>query len=436
MSTKVSTSSPKQKASETVVRSKTDQRYWMDRIERRKRGEGGVVQPNYSVMMQFGGERRRVPLGTANKSTAAHTAAAFYRSLLQKGWAGAHAEHSVTKPTRKREKPVEVPDPNVPTIGKLLDAYQKVASPRASTFSAYERAIRKIYADILSHSRDGRYGPGKSNKAWRLRIDNTPLSAIDSGQILEWKHREIESTKTPEEKRAKVITVNSILRNARSLFAKKHLAAVSKFVELPETSPFDEVRLETSPAMRYRSRIDARALMAAADTGLKAKHPERYLALNLALRCGLRKREIDTLMWRSVDLDRKVLHIERTASYELKSRDSEGEVDLGDALVEFLKKFRKKHPKATFVIPSKRAAKTSYISSDYRCTETFNDLATWLREQGVESKRPIHELRKEIGSLIADEHGIYAASRFLRHADIRITAAHYLDKKKRIVAPI
>lgn len=45
-------------------------------------------------------------------------------------------------------------------------------------------------------------------------------------------------------------------------------------------------------------------------------------------------------------------------------------------------------------------------------------------------------MRKEIGSLIADEHGIYAASRFLRHADIRITAAHYLDKKRRIVAPI
>ena len=51
------------------------------------------------------------------------------------------------------------------------------------------------------------------------------------------------------------------------------------------------------------------------------------------------------------------------------------------------------------------------------------------------SKRPIHELRKEVGPLISDEHGIYAASRFMRHADIRITAASYLDKKKRIVAP-
>jgi hypothetical protein len=71
----------------------------------------------------------------------------------------------------------------------------------------------------------------------------------------------------------------------------------------------------------------------------------------------------------------------------------------------------------------------------YRCFKVFRALTGWLRTQGVLSKRPIHELRKEVGSLIADEHGIYAASRFMRHADIRITAASYLDKKKRIIAP-
>jgi hypothetical protein len=33
---------------------------------------------------------------------------------------------------------------------------------------------------------------------------------------------------------------------------------------------------------------------------------------------------------------------------------------------------------------------------------------------------------------VAQDHGIYAASRFLRHADIGITSAHYVDKKERI----
>ena len=43
----------------------------------------------------------------------------------------------------------------------------------------------------------------------------------------------------------------------------------------------------------------------------------------------------------------------------------------------------------------------------------------------------MHTLRKEFGSRINDAHGIYAASRALRHADIAITSQHYLDKKSR-----
>lgn len=59
---------------------------------------------------------------------------------------------------------------------------------------------------------------------------------------------------------------------------------------------------------------------------------------------------------------------------------------------------------------------------------------SWLRAQGVEANKPLHTLRKEIGSIIASEHGIFEASRYLRHSDIRITSAIYADKKK-IVTP-
>jgi integrase len=59
-------------------------------------------------------------------------------------------------------------------------------------------------------------------------------------------------------------------------------------------------------------------------------------------------------------------------------------------------------------------------------------LADWLRAQGMEERKYLHTLRKEFGSLVAQEHGIYAASRALRHSDIQVTAKHYLDKKQRI----
>ncbi len=43
-------------------------------------------------------------------------------------------------------------------------------------------------------------------------------------------------------------------------------------------------------------------------------------------------------------------------------------------------------------------------------------------------------MHKGIGSIIASENGIFEASRYLRHSDIRITSAIYADKKK-VVTP-
>jgi len=64
--------------------------------------------------------------------------------------------------------------------------------------------------------------------------------------------------------------------------------------------------------------------------------------------------------------------------------------------------------------------------------DVYDGLMTWLREKGVTALKPLHELRKEFGSTIANEHGIFAASRALRHADIAITSQHYADKTRRV----
>ena len=57
----------------------------------------------------------------------------------------------------------------------------------------------------------------------------------------------------------------------------------------------------------------------------------------------------------------------------------------------------------------------------------------WLRAHGLEGNKAIHTLRKEAGAIVATRDGIFAASQFLRHADIAVTAAHYADKKTRTV---
>jgi integrase len=96
--------------------------------------------------------------------------------------------------------------------------------------------------------------------------------------------------------------------------------------------------------------------------------------------------------------------------------------------------FRAQSPRETFVINSSRKPRNEVNARCYRCDASFKRVIQWLKAQGVDSRKPIHTMRKEIGSIIASEHGIFEASRYLRHSDVRITAAFYTDKKK-IVTP-
>jgi integrase len=54
----------------------------------------------------------------------------------------------------------------------------------------------------------------------------------------------------------------------------------------------------------------------------------------------------------------------------------------------------------------------------------------WLRGKGITSKSPIHTLRKEFGSAMAQKFGIFAASRALRHSSVKVTEAHYVTQKR------
>jgi integrase len=50
----------------------------------------------------------------------------------------------------------------------------------------------------------------------------------------------------------------------------------------------------------------------------------------------------------------------------------------------------------------------------------------------AKGNKPLHTLRKEFGSEICAVHGIHAASRALRHADISVTNEYYTDLRARM----
>lgn len=270
------------------------------------------------------------------------------------------------------------------------------------------------------------------NEQWRSAVDETFLSEINPSKIQHWRGTFLEQKNQDEAtKRRAIISSNSLIRNARALFAKKLLPFLQDEIELPSPLPLEGIPLIKEPSMRYKSKINARNIMDNALTDLKPKHPEVYKIFLLALVCGLRISEIDYLLWEAFNFETSMLNIEDSDYHRLKSEDSAGEIDLSEDMKLYFCQCLNE-ASGEFVIESPREVRRKPGSRRYRCGGHINSLKSWLRSQGVTARKPIHELRKEVGSIIANEQGIFAASRYLRHSDIRITSTIYADKKKKI----
>lgn len=185
----------------------------------------------------------------------------------------------------------------------------------------------------------------------------------------------------------------------------------------------------------YLSKIDAVELIGKArrDLGGNPSRQEEWKIFLLAITEGLRKREIDTLLWRQVDTTRGIIGIETTEFFRPKSEDSHAEIDLDPEVAALLGKL-KDGATGDFVIESARNPREATYGASYRCEPAFNVLNAWLRSQGITARKPLHELRKQARSLVARDGGLYDAQKFLRHASPTTTAAFHLDKKKRISA--
>ena len=405
---------------------KTDVRYWAETIFRRRRGE--VEDTDWTAQIQFLKRREQFPLGTPNKAAAAARARDIYLSLQAIGWEATLATY--------KAKPEE-PRPEHSTVGDLIRAVAETTSYRSTTFTVYCAALRRIAVDIAQVPGSSKRfaSQGAEHKAWREKVDATPLDLLTAEAIQQWKLRYIGRHKhSPEEHSRAVNTVNAHLRNARSLFTPKALEFAAKRLALPDPLPFATLKLERKRGTtRYTSRIDPAALVQAAqeELGKDPSRREQFKIFCLALLCGLRKREIDTLLWRSVDLDKAIIRIERTEYFQPKSEESAGAVDLSPQLVEMLRAW-KTDAHGPFVITSPNPPRYDTSRTNYRAQREFLELGAWLESKGVSARKKLHELRKECGAVIANSLGIFAASRALRHADIRITSQYYTDKKVRI----
>ena len=434
---------------------KSDLRYWTDVVYRPAHQESNgnsQLSEYYVVRIGFGGRRTTFPLGTPNKVAAAAKARDIYSFITVHGMNAALARF---KKTVERRNPL--------TVGQYLAEAQKHLEIKAKTFSAYAAVLRRIAADIADLEPDGTrfdcHAGGR--EAWRERVDAIKLELLAPKNIRNWRANFLERAKCDSVKlKAARNSVSSFIRAGKALFSPKVLSNIELDGILE--SPFRDIEVK-QPSLRYRSEVDFEKLLQVANAELavevspppipqgSAKAPqgsrrkarrvpkpardsqnrELFKIFLLAACAGLRRSEIDALQWDAFHFEENFIRIATTRFFEGKSETSHDDVYM-DAEVSALFRGFYSQRKTDFVVESPLPPKSGAKYEYYRCQRLFENLIAWLRQHGVNTKSPIHTLRKEFGSQLTKTHGIFTASRALRHSSVQTTERFYASQKGRV----
>lgn len=385
---------------------KTDTRYWMRKVSFHTRDSR-----TYSVHIQHDNQRRRIGLKTTDKEQAGALALEFYLKLRALGWEETLRWWKGDSTFAKRSDV---------TIGEYIGAVVARSLIYPKTIESYAQALRKIAGDI-------------ARQASREKRDAIKLRMLTPEKIEAWRIDFIRQKATdPLREKSARVSANSLILRARALFGPATVAGVRDIVEITEPAPFAGVKVEKVRVSRYRATFDIAILLESARGELAAKHPEQFKIFLLGAMAGLRRNEIDVLPWSAFRWNEGVIRITATQFFRPKSRESEGDVLVDPELIEIFRGYHAR-AKSDFVIESDCLATTDASYGQYRCQSDMRELIGWLRSKGVVSRTPLHTLRKEYGSQINARYGLTAAQEMLRHADVAVTAAHYVENKQRSV---
>ena len=412
---------------------KSDVRYWAKRVYRHKRVTRGqiFIDKHYSVSLAHDRRREQFALATSNKLEAANKARAIYRVLVAHGWEAALEEFKNKAGSDAPAASSSASNGDV-TIGEFLCELRALHASRAATIDDYATSLRRVAASIAGIPSGGRGGSADTHRKWRERVDVCKLSILTTANIQKWREQFIVNAGSdPVKQRAARVSANTFLREARSLFSSRYLDGLE--LGLPETLGFRGVKLERRAMPRYQSSFDVFELVRAATDELATSDPEQFKAFVLAVCAGLRRAEIDKLEWARFNWGASAINVTATEFFRTKSEDSQRSVWIAPEVLQIFKGYRERAGASRFVLESTVQPTTGKAYAHYRCAQTFDKLIAWLRSKGVSGEKPLHALRKEFGSLIAQKFGISAAKEMLGHADITTTASHYLESKEKPV---
>ncbi len=204
-----------------------------------------------------------------------------------------------------------------------------------------------------------------------------------------------------------IVSANSALRKARSLFSKRAMAYYPPEFQLPRERINEFLAVPLSRVSQQVRPLPSPAALAAADAGLPA-HKHEYCAYLLAKYAGLRSGEIATAQWSWLVGDTLMVGgadgVATTKSRRFRA------VPLDPAIVQIL-----------------RANKTddTYIVAKYPKEVVRRSLVAMLKAYGFPMPDPLHSIRRWHASWRFTHQSAAAAQTIMGHQSVNTTIGHY-----------
>lgn len=413
--------------------------YWKARLFRNsyRASDGRTVEiPEFYVRMRHAGQTRRVRLPYSDKDGAAEHALNLFHRLQSEGWS------AVTDQQARL--------PASPTIEEFIEAYTTATAsmeepPRPITIHLYTRCLRQLCA-----------------VGGIERVRDLTTNAIE-------KFRDTYRARARAKKRNDASarnTLSTIIRNAAACFSREARAIMQRN-GLVLTNPFEGVRTKVeiqpvsplpneivkkiwaeAPLLRdgdpsapdldlkkyvksYRKTHEDRLPGRWVPIDFRQPHPDAYAALLLALGCGLRANECDKSRWSWLKFDGQgncFIEVQEEEDFRPKGgmrRIIKIPRELHDAIAG-----TRADMTSPYILGGTASTESSAKGAGfYRRMATIRTVNTWLRDRGVEADmkygKPLHRLRKQFGSELATNFGLFAAQKLLGHSTPTITARHY-----------
>jgi integrase len=387
---------------------------------------------DYVVRIQVNRRRRCVQLLTADLKEAAERARQFYFDVKSKGWAEAALR---LKPNAPKKLLSET------TLGDYLKALEGSHLLDRTTLYDYWRKLRTLVAGVrkINVPEKEKFGSFKGPSPWCKLVDAVQFSELNPDDINEFVEKYVEDHGLDYSSRLKAKhTINSVVGNARALFSKKKILPFLKGIILPSPLPLEGVRkLRVKKGeFRFVPEVDPQVLLSLAVKELKKDKPALFIIFLLCLGAGLRRNEIDKLLWSRIDWSKNRVEVGRTSFSSAKSVASMRKTRVPSSFIEELRHFRGDAPHDAFVIPSTVEPRANGTYRHYRCKKEFTELCSWLHSNGIKNdEKKMHTLRKHFGDVICQEHGIYKASKALGHASVLVTEMHYASEPEEVEVP-